>query len=213
MEIVARPVVWFMGSTSTVLWAMQMGNEAGQTVSLDDIGISSTPAQLRIVEPFEQKLALGALLAGRKLRCDIMPADRFDAMDVDTPADEILGTVAMAGFRGYRVQADLDHVIGFVHIRTCFANNTWAGPSSCACCIRLFRSREYGLDRLLELFRKSTTSGDRVTNTAAPKAWSRSKMSSRNRRRNATFHRRHEEQKIFNATTVHGYWMERSDRL
>src|SRR3954470_11715518 len=55
LAMVARPVVWFMGaSTSAVLWALQMGNEEEQTVSLDDIEhLIDTGTAEGLVEPFE----------------------------------------------------------------------------------------------------------------------------------------------------------------
>src|SRR4051812_12030595 len=132
LAIVARPIVWFMGfSTSTVLWAMGMGNEGEQTVSLDDIEhLIDTGTAEGIVEPFEQKLVLGALRLGDRSVRDIMrPRIDLDAMDVDTPADEILGTVAMAGFsRLPAYEGDLDHVIGFVHIKDLFRQQYLGWP-------------------------------------------------------------------------------------
>src|SRR6185369_8561107 len=90
LSVVARPIVWFMGfSTSTVLWAMGLGNEEEQTVSLDDIEhLIDTGTAEGIVEPFEQKLALGALRLGdRSVRHIMRPRIDLDAMDVDTPPE------------------------------------------------------------------------------------------------------------------------------
>jgi putative hemolysin len=160
MEIVARPVVWFMGlSTSTVLWALQMGNEAEQTVSLDDIEhLIDTGTAEGIVEPFEQKLVLGALRLGERSVRDIMrPRIDLDAMDVDTPAEEILGTVAMAGFSRLPVyEGDLDHVIGFVHIKDLFRQQYlgWAIELRKLLHPALFVPENMTLDRLLELFQE-----------------------------------------------------------
>jgi putative hemolysin len=108
-----------------------MGAESEQTVSLDDIEhLIDTGTAEGIVEPLEQKLALGALRLGDRSVRDIMrPRIDLDAMDVDTPADEILGTVAMAGFSRLPVyEGDLDHVIGFVHIKDLFRQQYLGWP-------------------------------------------------------------------------------------
>src|SRR4051812_38848292 len=184
LGVVARPVVWFMGfSTSTVLWALGMGDESEQTVSLDDIEhLIDTGTAEGIVEPFEQKLVLGALRLGDRSVRDIMrPRIDLDAMDVDTPPDEILGTVAMAGFSRLPVyEGDLDHVIGFVHIKDLFRQQYlgWAIELRKLLHPALFVPENMTLDRLLELFQeKHNQLAIVLMNTAAPKAWSRSKTS------------------------------------
>jgi putative hemolysin len=160
LGIVARPVVWFMGfSTSSVLWALGMGNEDEQTVSLDDIEhLIDTGTAEGIVEPFEQKLVLGALRLGDRSVRDIMrPRIDLDAMDVDTPPEEILGTVAMAGFSRLPVyEGDLDHVIGFVHIKDLFRQQYlgWAIELRKLLHPALFVPENMTLDRLLELFQE-----------------------------------------------------------
>ena len=154
-------------------------------MSLDDIEhLIDTGTAEGVVEPLEQKLALGALRLGERTVRDIMrPRIDLDAMDVDTPPEEVLGTVAMAGFSRLPVyEGDLDHVIGSCTSRTCSASSILAGRSSCAsCCIRRCscrrRCRSTGC---WSCFRRSTTSWRSCsTNTAAPKAWSRWKTSSR----------------------------------
>ncbi len=160
LALVARPVVWFMGfSTTTVLWLLRMGEEGDTTVSLDDIEhLIDTGTAEGIVEPFEQKLALGALRLGDRSVRDIMrPRIDLDAMDVDTPAEEILGTVAMAGFSRLPVyEGDLDHVIGFVHIKDLFRQQYlgWAIELRKLLHPALFVPENMTLDRLLELFQE-----------------------------------------------------------
>src|SRR6478672_2883363 len=160
LAVVFRPVVWFMGlSTSCVLWALRLGAEGEPTVSLDDIEhLIDTGTAEGIVEPFEQKLALGALRLGDRTVRDIMrPRIDLDAMDVDTPPDEILGTVAMAGFsRLPAYEGDLDHVIGFVHIKDLFRQQYlgWAIELRKLLHPALFVPENMTLDRLLELFQE-----------------------------------------------------------
>ncbi len=134
-----------------------MGSEPA--VSLDDIEhlIDAGTAE-GIVEPLEQKLALGALRLGDRTVRDIMrPRIDLDAMDVDTPADETLGTVAMAGFSRLPVyEGDLDHVIGFVHIKDLFRQHYLGWPMELRKLLHpaLFVPENLTLDRLLELFQE-----------------------------------------------------------
>jgi putative hemolysin len=158
--IVARPIVWFMGmSTSGVLWALRLGAASEPTVSLDDIEhLIDTGTAEGVVEPLEMKLALGALRLGDRTVRDIMrPRIDLDAMDVDTPGDEILGTVAMAGFSRLPVyESDLDHVIGFVHIKDLFRQQYLGWEIALRKLLHpaLFVPENMPLDRLLELFQE-----------------------------------------------------------
>jgi len=46
------------------------------------------------------------------------PRIDIDAVDVETPQEELLGVIAMAGFSRLPVyDGDLDHIIGFVHLK------------------------------------------------------------------------------------------------
>jgi putative hemolysin len=156
----ARPIVWFMGlSTSTVLWVLRFGKLDEPSVSLDDIEhmIDAGTAE-GVVEPLEKKLALGALRLGERTVRDIMrPRIDLDAMDVDTPPEEVLGTVAMAGFSRLPVyERDLDHVIGFVHIKDLFRQHYLGWPIELRKLLHpaLFVPETMPLDRLLELFQE-----------------------------------------------------------
>jgi putative hemolysin len=89
---------------------------------------------------------------------DIMrPRIDLDAMDVDTPPEEVLGTVAMAGFSRLPVyERDLDHVIGFVHIKDLFRQQHLGWPIQLRKLLHpaLFVPETMPLDRLLELFQE-----------------------------------------------------------
>jgi putative hemolysin len=85
------------------------------------------------------------------------PRIDLDAMDVDTPGDEILGTVAMAGFSRLPVyESDLDHVIGFVHIKDLFRQQYLGWEIALRKLLHpaLFVPENMTLDRLLELFQE-----------------------------------------------------------
>jgi putative hemolysin len=160
IAVVARPVVWFMGiSTNAVLWLLRLGSTPEPSVSRDDIEhLIDTGTAEGVVEPLEQKLALGALRLGDRSVRDIMrPRIDLDAMDADTPPDEVLGTVAMAGFSRLPVyEGDLDHVLGFVHIKDLFRQNYLGWPIELRKLLHpaLFVPESMTLDRLLELFQE-----------------------------------------------------------
>jgi putative hemolysin len=157
---VARPLVWFMGiSTNAVMWVLGLGRGAEPSVSLDDIEhLIDTGTAEGLVEPLEKKLALGALRLGERTVRDIMrPRIDLDAMDVETPPDEVLGTVAMAGFSRLPVyERDLDHVIGFVHIKDLFRQQHlgWEIELRKLLHPAVFVPETMPLDRLLELFQE-----------------------------------------------------------
>lgn len=160
LAAVARPVVWLMGASSdAVLWLLRLRAGKGPTVSIDDIEhLIDTGTAEGIVEPFEQRLALEALRLGEHMVREIMrPRIDLDAMDVDTPPDEILGTVAMAGFSRLPVyEGDLDHIIGFVHIKDLFRQLHLGWPLELRKLMHpaLFVPESMRLDRLLELFQE-----------------------------------------------------------
>jgi len=157
---IARPFVWFLGlSTNTVLWALRLGKMAEPSVSLDDIEhLIDTGTAEGVVEPLEKRLALGALRLGDRTVRDIMrPRIDLDAMDVDTPPEEVLGTAAMAGFSRLPVyEEDLDHVMGFVHIKDLFRQQYlgWTIELRKLLHPALFVPETMPLDRLLELFQE-----------------------------------------------------------
>jgi len=160
ISTVGRPVVWLMGkSAGAVLYMLRLQSTAEPTVSLDDIEhLIDTGTAEGVVEPLEQKLALGALRLGDRTVRDIMrPRIDLDAMDADTPPDEVLGTVAMAGFSRLPVyENDLDHVIGFVHIKDLFRQQHLGWDMQLRKLLHpaLFVPENMTLDRLLELFQE-----------------------------------------------------------
>ena len=160
---VARPVVWFIGlSTDLVLALFGIRQADENSVQMEDIQhlIKAGTAE-GLLEPAEQKLALGALELGERTVRDIMrPRIELDALDVTTPAEEVIGTIAMAGFSRLPVyEGDLDHVIGFVHIKDVFRQQYLGWPIDLRKLLHpaLFVPETLPLDRLLEFFQEKET--------------------------------------------------------
>jgi putative hemolysin len=160
LATVARPIVWVLGASSdAVLWLFRLRAGAEPTVSIDDIEhmIDAGTAE-GIVEPLEQRMALEALRLGEHTVSEIMrPRIDLDAMDVDTPPDEVLGTIAMAGFSRLPVyERDLDHIIGFVHIKDLLRQLHLGWPLELRKLLHpaVFVPESMHLDRLLELLQE-----------------------------------------------------------
>jgi putative hemolysin len=148
---VARPFVWFMGTTTNaVLFMLRTRAASEPSVSVDDIEhmIESGRAE-GVVEALEERVAIEALRLGERTVRDIMrPRIDLDAIDVNTPADEVIGSVAMAGFSRLPVyEKDLDHIIGFVHIKDLFRQQYLRKLLHPA----IFVPETMPLDRLLQL--------------------------------------------------------------
>ena len=157
---IARPIVWLMSSaTNAVLMLANSEAKSEPSVSVDDIEhLIDTGTAEGVVEPLEKRVAVEALRLGERTVRDIMrPRIDLDALDVDTPADEVLGTVAMAGFSRLPVyEGDLDHIIGFVHIKDLFLQQYLGWPIELRKLLHpaLFVPETMPLDRLLELFQE-----------------------------------------------------------
>lgn len=119
LSTAARPIVGFMGlSTDAILWMLGAKGEHEPAVSLEDIeGLIHGAGG--VLEEAERNVALGALRLGERTAREIMqPRLDLDALEVNTPADEILGVVAMAGYSRLPVyEQDLDHIVGVINIK------------------------------------------------------------------------------------------------
>ena len=128
---VARPLDWLSRLLQPFVWCLAKWTD-GLAV-LCGVRPADTPAtslqEIRhliemgtaegVVDPVEQKLAFEALQLGDRTTRQIMkPRGDIDAVDVETPPEELLGVIAMAGFSRLPVyEHDLDHIIGFVHLK------------------------------------------------------------------------------------------------
>lgn len=156
----AGPAVWLMSSaTNALLTLVNSETRAGPSVSVDDIEhMIDTGKAEGVVESVEMKVAVEALRLGERSVRDIMrPRIDLDALDADTPVEEVNGAMAMAGFSRLPVyEGDLDHIIGFVHIKDLFLQQYLGRPIQLRKLLHpaLFVPESLPLDRLLELFQE-----------------------------------------------------------
>lgn len=118
---IGRPFVWVMGTaTDGILKLLGARQQPEPSVSVEDIEhVIRIGTAEGLLESAETKVALEALRLGERTCREILqPRTELDALDVNTPWPEVLGAVAMSGHSRLPVyEGDLDHIIGFVHIK------------------------------------------------------------------------------------------------
>ncbi len=181
LEIAARPAVWLMGLASgSVLTLLGRRRQGEPAVSIEDIEhLIRTGTRQGLLDPEEQMVARRALRLGDLTVREIMrPRIEIDALDVDTPPDEVIGAVAMAGFSRLPVhEGDLDHILGFVYTKDLLLRQHMGWPIELRKLVRpaLLVPETLPIDRLLEAVPRR--SGRRWpscwTSSAAPRDWSR----------------------------------------
>lgn len=160
---VAAPLIWILnGGTAAVLMLVGARGKHEPTVSVDDIEqLLETGRAEGVLEAVEQAVAVEALRLGERTVHDIMrPRIDIDALDVDTPPDEIIGAIAMAGYSRLPVYEDsLDTILGYVSIKDVLRTSWMGWPADLRKMMRkaVFVPETMPLDRLLELFRKERT--------------------------------------------------------
>jgi putative hemolysin len=160
---VARPVVWIMGTTTEGIIRVLGRQRTPETaVSVEDIEyLIKRGARAGVLEPAEQRVARRALRLGDRTVREVMrPRIDIDALDVNTPPDEVIGAVAMAGFSRLPVhEGDLDHIIGFVYTKDLLRQQHLGWPMNLRKLVRpaLMVPETMRIDKLLELFRQKRT--------------------------------------------------------
>jgi putative hemolysin len=124
MSYAARPIVAFLGFvTGAILRLLRISATTESTVSVEDIEhLIESGKEQGVLKETEHEVALEALqLRNRRVR-DIMRARiDIDAVDIETPAEEVVGVMAMSGWSRLPVYEDnLDHIIGFLYNKDVF---------------------------------------------------------------------------------------------
>ena len=163
LSLIARPFVAVLGFvTALVLRILRVDPQAESSVSVDDIThlIESGRAQ-GILQETEHEVAMEALqLRNRRVR-DIMRARiDIDAIDIETPTEQIVGVMAMSGFSRLPVyEESLDHIIGFLYNKDVFQQFYLRRDVDLRKLLRapLFVPESLTLDRLLVSLREKHT--------------------------------------------------------
>lgn len=110
----------------------------------------------------EQELIIkrGTNLDEIRVRDIMRPRVDIDALDVETPADEVVGAVAMSGFSRVPVyEGDLDSIFGFIYIKDLLLGIHMRQAIDVRSLVRpaLLVPETLGLDQLLQMFRQQQT--------------------------------------------------------
>ncbi len=121
LSTVAHPVVWFLSTvTDATMLLFGIQHRPTEGISLQEIRhLIELGTAEGVVEPVEQKLAFEALhLGDRTVRQIMKPRIGIEAVEIQTPQEEVVRVLATARFSRLPVyQGDLDHVVGFVHLK------------------------------------------------------------------------------------------------
>jgi len=159
----AAPLVWALNiGTSAILFLLGARGKHEATVSVDDIEHLLEMGRAEgVLEAVEQAVAAEALRLGDRTVRDIMrPRLDIDALDVDTPPDEIIGAIAMAGYSRLPVyEGSIDKILGYISIKDVLRTSWMGWPADLRKMLHkaVFVPETMPLDRLLDLFREERT--------------------------------------------------------
>jgi putative hemolysin len=163
LSLAARPFVAMLTFvTGAVLRLLRIDPHAEATVSVADIEhLLEEGKEQGVLLETEHEVAFEALqLRNRRVR-DIMRARiDIDAVDIDTPADEVVGVIAMSGFSRLPVyEGNLDHIIGFLYNKDVFQQFYLGRQIELRKMLRspLFVPETLALDRLLLALQENRT--------------------------------------------------------
>ncbi len=160
---VVLPAIWPLEALSrTLLRCLGFRTPKEKRLCVEDIEYLIRAGGLEgVLDPAEQMLARRALRLGDRTVRDIMrPRIDIDALDVDTPPDEVIGAVAMAGFSRLPIhEGDLDHIIGFVYTKDLLLRQHMGWPIELRKLVRpaLLVPEALSIGKLLERFRQKRT--------------------------------------------------------
>ncbi|MDZ4689468.1 MAG: hemolysin family protein [Planctomycetaceae bacterium] len=163
LQRITRPVIWFLQTvTVLVLRLLRMKPGVEQGVSVEDIQhLIDAGGESGLLADYEHRMAMEALRLGDRTVTEILrPRVDIDAIDIDTPSDEVIGAIAMSGFSRVPVcEGDIDHIVGFVYIKDVFLQQYLSRPIDLRRLVRppLFVPQTLTISRLLEQFQTHRT--------------------------------------------------------
>ncbi|MFO0919386.1 MAG: hemolysin family protein [Planctomycetaceae bacterium] len=163
LQRLARPAIAFLQlTTAFMLRLLGQRNVRPPTISVEDIQhLIDAGTEAGVLEESEQKMAIEALRLGDRTVVEILrPRIEIDALDIDTPAEEVVGAMAMSGFSRVPVcEGSIDHIVGFVYIKDVFLQQYLGRPIDLRRLIRppLFVPKTLSIGRMMELFQEHRT--------------------------------------------------------
>jgi putative hemolysin len=163
LQTIVRPLVWLPEAVAQlVLRCLGARAVKEEPLCVEDIEyLIRAGGHEGVLDPAEEMLARRALRVGDRTVRDIMhPRIDIDALDVDTPPDEVIGAVAMAGFSRLPIhEGDLDHIIGFVYTKDLLLRQHMGWPIELRKLVRpaLLVPETLSIGKLLERFRLKRT--------------------------------------------------------
>ncbi|MBI1345432.1 DUF21 domain-containing protein [bacterium] len=163
LQRTTRPIIWLLQTTTRlVLRSIGVKATPNATVSIEDIQhLIEAGEEAGLLEEQEHRMAIEALRLGDRTVTEILrPRIDIDALDIDTPSDEVIGAIAMSGFSRVPVcEGNVDHVVGFVYIKDVFLQQYLGRPIDLRRIMRpaLFVPKTLTISRLLEQFREQRT--------------------------------------------------------
>lgn len=135
---------------------------AKSPAALDEIAALAGLARLSKEISLDQERIIrrGTRLSELSVREIMRPRVEIDALDVHSPADEVLGAVVMSGFARVPVyEDDLDNIVGFLYNKDLLRHLHMGWPIELKKLLHpvLFVPETCELDQLLKLFREQRT--------------------------------------------------------
>jgi putative hemolysin len=163
LRLFVWPIAWLLGKLAAGIAFLLIRRSVNEpAISADEIeqilaagrgNGSSTPAEPSVAVKAQR-------LADRTVREIMRPRIEIDALDVDTPPNEVVGAAAMAGFSRLPVhEGDLDHIIGFIYMKDLLRQQFMGWPIEVRKLVRpaLLVPASLHIDKLLGLFRAKRT--------------------------------------------------------
>ncbi|HLA84340.1 MAG TPA: hemolysin family protein [Thermoguttaceae bacterium] len=157
---VMRPIVVFVHGVNRLFGWERV--QVTPLATLEEItGLAGLARQSKEISTDQERIITRGTRLSRISTREIMrPRVEIDAMDADTPADEVVGATAMSGFARVPVyEGDLDHVVGFIYNKDLLRHLHMGWPIEVRKMLHpvLFVPETLELDQLLALFREKRT--------------------------------------------------------
>lgn len=159
---VFAPVVHFVHWTNRIIFGGGGKAKDQGAATLEEITALAGLARLtKAISPRQERIIEGgAKISHLKVRGVMRPRVEIDALDIDTPQDQITGAVVMSGFSRVPVyEGDLENIIGFVYIKDILLQLHMGWLLELEKLVRPvpFVPETLPLDRLLQVFHRERT--------------------------------------------------------